>query len=110
MSSRYYLSLRHDIIAKYVYEKFRKKSHPGCKLVCNENQFIEKEVQMEFWWNVAIVAPAKVKHNKPNLLIWCHDTKTCKIVEFSCPADVNVIKKIQEKEDNYHGTIILFVL
>ena len=50
---------------------------------------------MEFW------NPAKVKHNKPNLLIWCRDTKTCKIVEFSCPEDENVTKKIQEKEDNY---------
>ena len=38
-------------------------------------------------------------------LIWCRDAKICKIVEFSCPADVNVIKKIQEKEDNY-GTLI----
>ena len=41
------------------------------------------------------------KKKVPDLLIWCHDTKTCKIVEFSCPADVNVTKKIQEKEDNY---------
>ena len=56
---------------------------------------------MEFWWSVLITMPAKVKHNKPDLLIWCHNTKTCKIVEFSCPADKNVTKKIQEKEDNY---------
>ena len=34
---------------------------------------------MEFWWNVSITMPAKFKHNKPDLLIWCHDTKTCKI-------------------------------
>ena len=103
MSSRYYLPLRHDIIAKYVYEQFRKKSNPDCKLVYNENQFIfiEKEGQMEFWWNVSITTPAKVKHNKPDLLKWCRDPKTCQIVEFSSPADVNMTKKIQEKEDNY---------
>ena len=31
-----------------------KKSNPDCKLVYNENQFIKKEGQMEFWWNVSI--------------------------------------------------------
>ena len=62
---------------------------------------MEKEREMEFWWNISITMRAKFKHNKPDLLIWCHDTKTCKIVEFSCPADVNVTKKMQEKEENY---------
>ena len=66
MSSRCYLLLRHDVIAKYVYKKFLKKSNPDCKLVYNENQFIEKEGQMEFWWNISITMPAKVKHNKPD--------------------------------------------
>ena len=56
---------------------------------------------MEFWWNVSITTPAKVKQNKLDLLIWCRDTKTYKVVEFSCAAGVNVSKKIQEKEDNY---------
>ena len=56
---------------------------------------------MEFWQNASITTPANVKHNKPDLLIWCRDPKTCKIVEFTCPADVNVTKKIKEKEDNY---------
>ena len=107
MPSRYYPPLRHDVIAKYVYKKFRKKSNPDCQLVYNENQFIEKEDQMEFRWNVSITMPAKVKHNKPDLLIWCHDIKTCKIVEFSCPPDVNVTKKIQQKEDNYGPLICM---
>ena len=101
MSSRYYLPLRHDVIAKYLYEKFRKTANPDSNLVYNENEFFEKEGQMECWWNVAITTPAKVKHNKLDLLIWCRDTKTCKIIDFSYPACVNVTKKIQEKEHNY---------
>ena len=36
-------------MSKYVYERFRKKSNPDCKLVHNEDQFIEKEGQMEFF-------------------------------------------------------------
>ena len=79
--------------------KISKKKNPVCKLVYNGNQFIEKEGQMEFWWNVSITTPAEVKHNKSDLPIWCRNT--CKKVEFSCPADVSVTKKIKEKEDNY---------
>ena len=45
--------------------------------------------------------PANVRHNKPDLIVWKKNEKTCKVVEFSCPNDVNVTKKIQEKEDNY---------
>ena len=98
MSSRYYLPLRHNVIAKYVYKIFQKKSNLDCKIVYNENQFTKKEGQMEFWWNVSITMPTKVKLNKPDLLIWCRDTETCKVVEFRCPADVNVTKMIQEKK------------
>ena len=32
ISLRYYLPLRHDAIAKYVYEQYRMKLAPGCKL------------------------------------------------------------------------------
>ena len=40
------------------------------------------------------------KKSKLDLLIWRRDANTCKIVEFSCPVDVNVAKKILEKEEN----------
>ena len=56
---------------------------------------------MQFLWNVSIIIRAKVKHNAPDLLIWCRGTNTCKIVELSCSADVKVTKKIQEKEENF---------
>lgn len=56
---------------------------------------------MQFLWNVSIITRAKVKHNAPDLLIWCRGTNTCKIVELSCSADVKVTKKIQEKEENF---------
>ena len=99
MSSKYYLPLRHLLLLNMYTKNFEKNQILIGSY--NENQFIEKEGQMEFWWNLSITTLAKVRHNKPDLLIWCRDTKTCKIVEFSCPADVNVTKKIQEKEDNY---------
>ena len=40
-------------------------------------------------------------HNKPDILIWNTEKKTCTVVEISCPADVNIAKKSKEKLDNY---------
>ena len=42
----------------------------------------------------------KTKNNKPDLIIWNSEIKTCQVVEFSCPADVNVSKK------NIYGPLI----
>ena len=55
----------------------------------------------EFWWIVSVKTPANVRHNKPDLIMWNKSTKNCHIIEFSCPNDVNVSKKVKEKEDHY---------
>ena len=34
-------------------------------------------------------------------MIWNKTTKTCAVVEISCPADVNIVKKTKGKLDNY---------
>ena len=43
----------------------------------------------------------KVRHNRPDLVIWDIENKNGHIIEFSCPADVNVTKKAAEKLENY---------
>ena len=48
---------------------------------------------------------AKVPHNKPDLILWNIKEKHCDIIEFSCPADVNVTRKVAEKE-NIYGPLI----
>ena len=45
--------------------------------------------------------PLQLTHNKPDILIWNKSTKTCAVVEISCPADINIMKKIKEKLENY---------
>ena len=42
-----------------------------------------------------------LKHNRPDIVLWDHKIKTCSVVEVSCPLDINVVRKIQEKEDIY---------
>ena len=86
---------------KYVYEKMRKKDNKEAKITYDSDEFIFSEGEVEYWWNVSVKTPANVRHNKPVLIVWKKNEKTCKVVEFSCPNDVNVTKKIQEKEDNY---------
>ena len=105
MSSRYYLPLRHDAIAKYVYKQHRMKLVPGCKVEYPADEFIHSEGNIECWWNLSVKTAMKTKNNKPDLIIWNSEIKTCQVVEFSCPADVNVSKKVSEKE-NIYGPLI----
>ena len=101
MSSRYYLPIWHDVIAKYLYEFIKKKKDPKCKIEYKGNTFVSQDNGTEYWWNVAIKTAAKVRYNQPDLVIWDIETKNCQIIEFSCPVDVNVSKKAAEKLENY---------
>ena len=40
-----------------------------------------------------------MQHNKPDIVIWNHIDRQCTIIEFGCPADINIVKKIKEKID-----------
>ena len=55
----------------------------------------------EFWWYIPNKTSANIKHNKPDMVIWNHKDGQCTITEFSCPADINIGKKIKEKIGNY---------
>ena len=101
MSSRYYLPIRHDVIAKYFYETIRRKKNPKCKIEYKGNEFIDQDSGTEYWWNVAIKTAVKVCHNRPDLVLWDIDNKNCHIIEFSCPANVNITKKAAKKIENY---------
>ena len=63
------------------------------------------EVNSEYWWNLSIKTAIKTKNNKPDLIIWNNEVKTCQVVEFSCPADISVSKKVSEKENIYDSLI-----
>ena len=102
MSSRYYLPLRHDEVAKTFLYSHIKKYSPDKKItLSNESEYIYTEKHSEYWWNVSIKTATKVPHNKPGLIIWNWETKVCTIVEFSCPLDINARKKVSEKLEVY---------
>ena len=49
---------------------------------------------MRYWWNISIKTAIKITHNKPDLLIWNHEKVICPVVDFSCPLDSNITKKV----------------
>ena len=100
MSSRYYLPMRHDIVAKATYNTIMKNKNIKRSLLQEPDRIFKHENE-EIWWDVPIKTSTNIKHNKPDMVIWNHKDKMCTIIEFSCPADTNIGKKIKEKIDNY---------
>ena len=70
MSARYYLALQHDTIAEAIYTALGKKEDPNAKIHCNKSEFVYNEGRKEYWWNVAVKTAAKVKHNKPDIIVY----------------------------------------
>ena len=102
MSSRHYLPLHHDAVTKYLFRSHIKKNIPGASFKDNrENEFVQKDNEYEYWWNISIKAISKIPHNKPDVVIWNQNEKLCTIIEFSCPAGIIVLRKIDQKMNIY---------
>ena len=102
MSVRYYLPIRHDVVAKTVLKALILKIDPTDKFKHQQDpEYVYKVKDCEFWWNLPIKTATKLKHNKPDIVAWDTAGKICKIIEISCPADVNITKKVEEKLNNY---------
>ena len=44
---------------------------------------------------------SKVPHNEPDMIVWDMTKKLCYIIEFRCPADINIVNKVPETESIY---------
>ena len=71
------------------------------KTLSSDPEYIYKEHPREYWWNISIKTATKIPHNKPDLVIWNKETKLCSIIEFSCPLDTNIGRKVNEKLETY---------
>ena len=106
MSSRYYLPLSHDVIAKTIYEKILPKENPDKKkLINNETEFITTVNNKELCWNIQVKTSSKVPHNRPYMIVWDKTKKLCYIIKLSCPADINIVNKVSEKQNRYEPLI-----
>ena len=62
---------------------------------------VTKTSNLEIWWDKSVKTINKVKKNKPDIVIWNQQDKTCKIVEVSVPLDMNLRQAREDKESKY---------
>ena len=110
MSVRYYIPLRHDAVARHIWNALRrqlckKRSFDKQDRFPMDNEFIDVSEGHEFWWNIPVKTCKRVKHNRPDIVVWNHNTKECLIIEISCPLDINIVEKEREKE-NIYGPLV----
>ena len=106
MSVRYYLPIRHEVVAKTVLKALILKIDPTDKFKHQQDpEYVYKVKDCEFLWNLSINTATKLKHNIPDIVAWDRAGKICKIIEISCPSDVNITKKFEEKLNNYDPLI-----
>ena len=101
MSVRYDLPLWHDVIAKIVCNALVTENPSYRKYDLQSPGYIHKEGNLEYWWNISTKTATKILHNKSDLLLWDQDQKICQVIEFSCPPDTNVLRKVEEKVAAY---------
>ena len=56
---------------------------------------------MEIWWNKLITTTSRVKHNRPDIVIWDRKASVCTIIEIGVPFDTNVAVHQAEKGNKY---------
>ena len=98
LSSNLYVTARHDPVAQVILDQVleqegieRKKGEPESVITVNK----------EIWWNMKIKTTNKVKYNRPDIMIWDKEAKTCDVVEITVPLEVNVSRRLTTKSDNY---------
>ena len=101
VSSTLYLTYRHNRMGKVIYDEILKAE--GEKKTPWNVPEVARIGDKELWWDKKFVLPNKVKHNKPDLVIWNRQTKECKIIDFSTILDQNVSMKETEKINSASG-------
>lgn len=90
-----YLPLRHNEVAKTLYNAITQKAEPT--LPFKNPESISHAGPLEIWWDRRINTSPKVANNKPDMVIWNNDTNECNIVEVGVPLDTNVQRIEDEK-------------
>ena len=100
LSPSLYLKVRHNQIAKMLYQEITKNDH----LVLNPPEVTVKG-DMEIWYDMEIQTTPKVDKNWPDIVIWEKAEKKCTLVEITVPLDNNLQKAHKEKETKYINLI-----
>ena len=104
--AQYEYRKRHDRMGLKVYWDLCKKY--GIK--CSEKWYeeipdsvrVSKCGYYELWWDRPVETPAKLEHNRPDVIVIDRVLNHWNIIDFSVPNDKNVVSKEMEKVDHYN--------
>ena len=101
LSSSLYLLSRHDEVAKVIFNEIIKEENSNAQHVNPRSEQVWKSEKMEMWWDSAVQSSPRTKHNKPDIVLWKKEEKTCKIIDICIPLDANVKSNEKTKRDRY---------
>ena len=100
LSASMYLPMRHDEVAKVLFNELAKKVNSNIKYLSPKNK-IWKYGNTEIWWDTPITTAPRTKYNKPDIVVWESVKKHCDIIDICVPLDENIKSNEKEKRDKY---------
>lgn len=104
LSASMYLPMRHDEVAATLYNTIIQTHFP--EQPYTRPQSVWKRGHLELWWDTHISTAPRVKHNKPDIVVWNDTIKKCTIIDICVPLDINVINQEKAKVDTYTPLIV----
>ena len=77
-----------------------RQTDPEHKYVHPTNEVWHSD-NVEIWWDTVVKTTPPVKHNKPDLVVWKKDSKTCFIIDVCVPLDQNIQPNEKLRQDRY---------
>lgn len=84
MTSQYYQLVRHNVVAKTLYNVIHWKDNPGTKgtRIHSVVETMTTDTK-DYWWNIIVISE--------------REETLCRVMEISCLGDVKIRLKISEK-------------
>ena len=99
LSASMYLPVRHNEVAKVIYDELLKMYDNNQEVKSPEPTF--RTDRIELWWDKKITVQPSVEFNKPDIVFWELQKKQCLIIDICVPMDVNVKREEKVKRDKY---------
>ena len=93
------MPVRHNEVCKLIYNALIKLHHPEQRYQIPTP--IWSSESLEIWWEILIKTIPKIPHNRPDIVVWRKNEKTCYIIDICIPLDENIHRQEKEKVDRY---------
>ena len=103
LKQRQYKIWRHDAVAKVIHWDLCKMNDLPHSEKWYEHQptAVTENENVKLLWDFKIQTDKVLEHNKPDILLFNKNTRTCLIVDVACPFDTRVVEREGDKIDRY---------